>query len=135
MQEFNLRCDKDTRALIIGKMQRMFSSSNINVLIGSAFSMPYLKTLKDIEKRLSVAMESGMLFGKGNNFLFALLASTLMNLFFAPVMMGMHKITDTYIDMSLTQKNGATMKEAIANVDWVGFVDFIVLKTIFNCTY
>ena len=59
MQEFNLKCDKDARAIIIGKLQRMFSSSNINVLLGSAFSMPYLKTLKDIEKRLSVAMESG----------------------------------------------------------------------------
>ena len=51
MQEFNLKCNKDERAIIIGKMQRMFSSSNINVLLGSAFSMPYLKTLKDIEKR------------------------------------------------------------------------------------
>lgn len=59
MQEFNLKCDKDARTIIIGKLQRMFSSSNINVLLGSAFSMPYLKTLKDIEKRLSVAMESG----------------------------------------------------------------------------
>ena len=59
MQEFNLICDKDDRELIIGKMKRMFSSSNINLLIGSAFSLPYLKTLKDIEKRLSEAMESG----------------------------------------------------------------------------
>lgn len=59
MQEYNLQCDKDARTLIIGKMQRMFSSSNINVLIGSAFSLPYLKTLKDIEKRLSDAIESG----------------------------------------------------------------------------
>lgn len=59
MQEFNLVCDKDTRDLIIGKMQRMFSSSNINVLLGSAFSLPYLKTLENVEKRLSKAMESG----------------------------------------------------------------------------
>ena len=58
MQEFNLICDKDLRTLTIGKMQRMFSSSNINVLIGSAFSLPYLKTLANIEKRLSEAMES-----------------------------------------------------------------------------
>lgn len=59
MQEFNLLCEKDLRALTIGKMQRMFSSSNINVLIGSAFSLPYLKTLESVEKRLSDAMESG----------------------------------------------------------------------------
>jgi hypothetical protein len=59
MQEFNLNCGKDERDLILGKLKRMFSSSNINVLIGSAFSLPYLKTLKDIEKRLSAAIESG----------------------------------------------------------------------------
>ena len=59
MQKFNLMSNEDTRNLILGKMQRMFSSSNINVLLGSAFSLPYLKTLKNVEKRLSVAMESG----------------------------------------------------------------------------
>lgn len=59
MQEFNLICDKDLKALTIGKMQRMYSSSNINVLIGSAFSLPYLKTLESVEKRLSEALESG----------------------------------------------------------------------------
>ena len=59
MQEFNLNCGKDERDLILGKLKRMFSSSNINVLIGSAFSLPYLKTLKDIEKSLSAAIESG----------------------------------------------------------------------------
>ena len=59
MQEFNLICGKDERALIIGKMQRMFSSSNINVLLGSAFSLPYLKTLDNVEKSLSEAMEKG----------------------------------------------------------------------------
>lgn len=59
MQEFNLNCEKDDQTIIIGKLKRMFSSSNLNVLLGSAFSLPFLKTLKDIEKRLSVAMESG----------------------------------------------------------------------------
>lgn len=78
----------------------------------------------------TVAMESNMLPGGNNNLLFAFFASSLMNLFFAPVMMGMHKITDTYIDMKLTEESSVTIKRAIAKVDWVGFVDFIVLKTI-----
>lgn len=59
MQEFNLKCGKDERDLLLGKLKRMFSSSNINVLLGSAFSLPFLRTLKDIEKRLSAAIESG----------------------------------------------------------------------------
>lgn len=58
MQKLNLNSNKDERELIIGKMQRMFSSSNINVLLGSAFSLPYLKTLQNIEKCLSEAIES-----------------------------------------------------------------------------
>jgi ABC-type polysaccharide transport system permease subunit len=35
-----------------------------------------------------------------------------------------------YIDMTLTSNEKITMKDAIANVDWVGFINFIVLKTI-----
>ena len=77
-----------------------------------------------------IAMETKMLPGLGNNLLFAFFASTLMNVFFAPVMMGMHKITDMYIDMTLTSNEKVTMNDAIANVDWVGFINFIVLKTI-----
>lgn len=59
MQEFNLNCTDEIRKILIGKLQRMFSSSNINLLIGSAFSLPYLQPLANIEKRLSAAMQSG----------------------------------------------------------------------------
>lgn len=50
MQQFNLLCKKDERNIIMGNLQRVFSSSNINLLLGSAFSLPYLQTLSDIEK-------------------------------------------------------------------------------------
>lgn len=59
MQEFNLICEKDVRNIIIAKLRRIFSSSNINLLLGSAFSLPYLQTLKDIEKKLSIAIQNG----------------------------------------------------------------------------
>lgn len=59
MQQFNLLCEKDERKIIIGKLQRIFSSSNINFLLGSAFSLPFLQTLADIEKKLSDAIQSG----------------------------------------------------------------------------
>lgn len=59
MQEFNLICSDDLRKIILGKFQRMISSSNINLLLGSAFSLPYLQPLANIEKRLSEAMLKG----------------------------------------------------------------------------
>lgn len=59
MQEFNLICSDDLRKIIMGKFQRMIASSNINLLLGSAFSVPYLQTLSNIEKRLSDAMQKG----------------------------------------------------------------------------
>lgn len=58
MQKFNLLCEKDERNIIMGNLQRVFSSSNINLLLGSAFSLPYLQTLSDIEKKLSDAIQS-----------------------------------------------------------------------------
>ena len=59
MQVINLACNDDEKSLIMNRFKKMFSSSNINILLGSAFSLPYLKTLKDVEKNLSEAMESG----------------------------------------------------------------------------
>ena len=59
MQVINLACNDDEKSFIMNRFKKMFSSSNINILLGSAFSLPYLKTLKDVEKNLSVAMELG----------------------------------------------------------------------------
>lgn len=56
MQEYNLYSETDTRKIIIGKLQRMFSSCQINVLVGSAFSLPQLKTLENIESDLTTAI-------------------------------------------------------------------------------
>lgn len=59
MQEFNFKCSDDMRKIIFGKLQRIISSSNINLLLGSAFSLPYLQPLSNIEKRLSEAIQKG----------------------------------------------------------------------------
>lgn len=56
MQEYNLYSETDTTKIIIGKLQRMFSSCQINVLVGSAFSLPQLKTLENIESDLTAAI-------------------------------------------------------------------------------
>lgn len=49
MQEFNLN-DKN---IIEERIQKLLAFSNINVLIGSGFSLPILKTLANIEKRMT----------------------------------------------------------------------------------
>lgn len=59
MQEFNLLSKPEEYALIIGKLQRMLSSCHINMLIGSAFSLPQLKTLGNVENELSEALLKG----------------------------------------------------------------------------
>lgn len=59
MQEFNLSGEDEVVKIIKGNLQRMFSSSNINLLLGSAFSIAFLKTLSNVELRLSEAVENG----------------------------------------------------------------------------
>ncbi len=79
---------------------------------------------------VEVSIANGYL-PKGEVIVFAFLASLLMNFFFAPVMMGMHKVTDAYIDMFIDEGiANVNLKRAIESIDWVGFINFIVLKTI-----
>ncbi len=70
----------------------------------------------------------------GLQFLTALTVSTMLNLFFAPVFMTVHKITDTHIE-----KNGGTlrgflkpirMREIISQLNWKVQWDFVFKKTI-----
>jgi len=74
-------------------------------------------------------MAAGLLPGCGA-FLTAFYTSTLMNITFGPVMMGTHRVTDTYIDRKIDRLEPATFIGAIEAVDWVGFIKFAVLKTV-----
>jgi len=64
----------------------------------------------------------------------ALSVGTMMNLFFAPVFMVFHRISDTHI-----QNTGGTLRgffspvpvgQIIRDTDWVNFWDFVIKKTI-----
>ncbi len=66
----------------------------------------------------------------GGKLLYAFFVSAFMNLTFAPAFMGLHKFTDTYIDMKCTSEDKVTAKKALKNIDWHSFIDFVVLKTI-----
>ena len=68
-----------------------------------------------------------------DKFLTALLTSALMNLIFAPTFMATHRITDTYIDLgegSLKKIHSIKMDEVLSTIDWKGFIQFVVFKTI-----
>lgn len=54
MQEFDL----NNQNIIKERIQKLLSFSNINILIGSAFSLPVLNTLADIEKRMTEAINN-----------------------------------------------------------------------------
>lgn len=64
---------------------------------------------------------------------FALIASTIMNVTFAPTMMAFHRISDTYIDNMyklVDRRKGLGSFKLINQIDWSNFVSFVVLKTI-----
>ena len=52
-----------------------------------------------------------------------------MNLTFAPVFMAVHRFTDTYIDMRSENKS-VTMAQVMDEIDWKGFIRFVVGKTV-----
>lgn len=72
---------------------------------------------------------SGLLPFKDVTFFQAFFTSVFMNLIFAPTMMLFHRITDHYIDHKVTLKTHR-LKNTLSNVDFRGFVEFVVFKTI-----
>jgi hypothetical protein len=54
-----------------------------------------------------------------------------MNLSFAPSMMGLHRITDTYADLRFIEKQkNLKLKQVVGKVDWNNFISFVVFITI-----
>ncbi|WP_223226036.1 hypothetical protein [Sporomusa sp. GT1] len=60
----------------------------------------------------------------------ALYISALMNLTFAPAFMAVHRLTDLYIDTKCQGQQPPGLSGLIAQIDWTGFIRFVVLKTI-----
>jgi hypothetical protein len=59
----------------------------------------------------------------------AFLTSLIMNLTFGIVFMGMHRMSDTYIEMRYNHKK-PSLKELIQSIQWDSFISFVVFKTI-----
>jgi len=80
---------------------------------------------------ITATMETGLLPGFGYTIAFAFFTSAIMNLSFAPAMMGFHRVTDTYADLKFIEgKKNLKLNQVISQVDWDNFVSFVVLKTI-----
>ncbi len=76
------------------------------------------------------AMKKGILPFKDSSLAFAFFTSLIMNLFFAPTFMGLHKYTDAFIELRCNNKKTPKVKEVVEYIDWQGFVGFVLLKTI-----
>lgn len=77
------------------------------------------------------SLDKGLLIGKGNNVAFAFFTSLMMNVTFAPSMMGFHRFTDTYLDLKYGENiTRPTVKQVAQKIDWNGFISFALLKTI-----
>lgn len=59
----------------------------------------------------------------------AFLTSLIMNLTFGIVFMGLHRISDTYIEMRVNHKQ-PPLNELIESINWEAFISFVVFKTI-----
>ena len=81
---------------------------------------------------VSAMMEQGII-SHGNGILStiypAFLTSVIMNLTFGIVFMGMHRLSDTYIELWINQQKPLLI-ELIQAIDWDNFISFVVFKTI-----
>lgn len=78
---------------------------------------------------ISGVMAKGLLPGGDSTLLWALYVGTFLNVSFGPVMMALHRMTDTYLDM-----RAEGLKPAVADVarrvDWASFYSFVIIKTV-----
>lgn len=65
-----------------------------------------------------------------NLFLVAFYTSATMNISFGVVMMGSHRVADTWVDRRIDGAGGIDLIETIKAVDWIGYISFVVLKTV-----
>lgn len=76
------------------------------------------------------AQSKGLLL-EGGGIIFALQVSVLLNTTFAPVLMGTHKMTDTYIDLKYQNpKEKITIGRIVRTIDWESFFSFVIFKTL-----
>ena len=85
--------------------------------------------MKVLSTAVGTMMASGMLLGGDSIFLKALYTSVIMNTTFGPTFMAIHKITDKVLELR-AKKEKANLTNIVKNIDWCGFWNFTILKTV-----
>ncbi|WP_432407454.1 hypothetical protein [Wukongibacter sp. M2B1] len=75
-------------------------------------------------------LSKGYLPGGDSKIAFAFFVGAIMNLTFAPTFMTFHRYTDTYIDLVYEGRKNITVTDVVSEIDWNGFVSFVVFKTV-----
>lgn len=85
--------------------------------------------MKVLSTAVATMMASGALLGGNSIFLKALYTSVIMNTTFGPTFMAIHKITDKLLELR-AKKEKANLTNIVKNIDWCGFWNFTILKTV-----
>ncbi len=120
----------------LGLIPRAVVWGILGVSIYTAFLIFYHGTIFFAEKTMGFSDATTIMKGalSVDKVIIAILISTFMNLFFAPIFMTFHKITDTHIIMNNGQLKALytpiKMGEIITNLNWKVQWNFVFKKTI-----
>lgn len=117
------------RRIVVGKWEKP-SGLVYRALIWGLLGIAIVAIFGIFAGGVTGLVEKGMLPGKGNAIVTALWISAIMNTTFAPTMMGLHRFTDTFIDLKFSRGGKISSKDVVDAIDWNGYVSFVLFKTI-----
>ncbi|TEB08560.1 hypothetical protein Psch_02124 [Pelotomaculum schinkii] len=79
---------------------------------------------------VTAALANGLLPGNGYQIVSAFFTSLIMNITFGVTLMGVHRFTDTYIDLSFAGGAKPTVDEVIKNMNLDNLIKFVYAKTL-----
>jgi len=107
------------------------------IMIWGIFGMAFALVFPIFDAGIRAVIQAGLLpsFGGGSLSIIAtaFFISTFMNLIFAPTFMGLHRITDTYIELcegKIENLKNVSLEKVVSHIDWKGLVGFVYVKTI-----
>lgn len=104
------------------------------VVIWGVLGMSFAVVFPIFDAGVRTAIKAGLIPSFGESpITAAFFISSAMNLIFAPTMMGLHRITDTCIELcdgKIANLNQVTIHKVVEHIDWNGLVSFVYMKTI-----
>lgn len=116
-------------AKVSGRAFRFSSAAAYKAAIWGLIGMMITVLFPVYSAGIRAAQGAGLLFGEGSVAATAFLTSAVMNLTFGIAMMAFHRLTDTLVEMRCSGRP-ASVRDAVTGVDWPGFIDFVVFRTI-----